>query len=78
MTIVPTRKMFRNYNRTKLAELAETSPIYKIDCVQTQKKKKTEELNDFGYMEETLYLCVGAKVVINKNLNAEKGIYNAA
>ena len=29
-------------------------------------------------MEETLYLCAGAKVVINKNINAEKGIYNAA
>ena len=29
-------------------------------------------------MEKILYLCEGARIVINKNLNADKGIYNAA
>ena len=77
ITIVPTRKMFRAQNRAKLTDLARETTIYKIACEQS-KKIQEKDLDIFGYLEENLYLCEGAQVVINKNINAQKGIFNAA
>lgn len=74
---MPTRKLFRAENRAKLADLARETTIYKIACEQS-KKIQEKDTEIFGYLEENLYLCVGAQIVINNNINAEKGIYNAA
>ena len=39
---------------------------------------KEEEATDFNNAEKDLFLCKGAKIVINSNLNADKGIFNSA
>lgn len=34
--------------------------------------------DDFGYFKKDLFLCEGAHIVINKNINVNAGIYNGA
>ena len=53
------------------------APVFKIESKDTGNAENIDRA-DFGYIEKTLYLCKGARVVINKNINTRMGIYNAA
>ena len=67
--------MMKSANLQKVSLLA--APKIKIDCEQSP--GLTGDMREvFGYVEKTLYLCEGAKIVINRNINVQKGIYNAA
>ena len=75
MVLVPTRALMRQINYQKLSTLQKD--VIEIECEQSE-GLIGEARDIFGYTEKTLYLCKGAKIVINRNLNVQKGIYNAA
>ena len=73
--IVPSRKEAQAENYRRISKLGQ--PIFRIDCLESS-KVPSDDKKTFGYLERTLYLCIGAQVVVNQNILAEKGIYNAA
>ena len=53
-------------------------PVFKIPASDKGEITKVDESKDFHNCEKNLYLSQGARIVINTNLNAEKGIFNSA
>ena len=73
--IVPTRRLVKEENFYQLKRLGQ--PIFKIESDDKgETTASAEEL--FGNVEKNLYLCKGAQVVINKNINPSKGIFNSS
>ena len=54
-----------------------TAPVHKIEA-RDRGKISVAKSDVFGYLEKDLYVCGDARVVVNKNINVQMGIYNAA
>ena len=67
--------MIDNENRKAINRLP--GPIFKIQAEQSLNYDEMAQ-RDSGYLQKTLYLCVGARVVLNQNSVTEKGLFNAA
>ena len=74
--IVPTRKLVAEENISQLANLGQ--PIFEIPSTDKGNITKHDENTDFNNCEKYLYLCKNARITINTNLNAAKGVYNSA
>ena len=75
---MPFKALAQKENYTELEKLAKPdNPIFAVQADETIGISGLDE-EKFGYMEQTLYLAKGSRIMLNRNVNSPAGIYNGA
>lgn len=76
LRICSTKDDVQDYNRDKLVEL--NNPIARISAQNNCQEAFDSKLEDAGGLPNTLYLAVGARVMLRFNINVSMGLVNGS
>ena len=74
--VFPTHAAEWNHNKTQLLKANENAPIAKVSAVDQGRHARNAPSDQAGGLQQTLYLCKGAKVMHTCNLNVPFGLFN--
>ena len=75
--VFPTHREEANHNLNKLKEANQLFPVAKLTAVSSGAHKNVPSEKACG-LQQCLYICKGAKVLLTANINIEYGLYNGS
>ena len=76
--VFPTHQEVWTHNKSKLIEVNTQFPIARVNAVSSGFHSKSLESDRAGGLQQTLYLCKSAKVMLSVNLCVPFGLFNGA
>ena len=76
--VFPTHAAEWNHNKTELLKANENAPIAKVSAVDQGRHARNAPSDQAGGLQQTLYLCKGAIVMLTCNLNVPFGLFNGS
>ena len=76
--VFPTHLAEWNHNKTQLLKANQNAPIAKLSAIDQGQHAKRATSDKAAGLQQTLYLCQGARVMLTSNLHVMFGLFNGS